>query len=78
MQRPKRTKSPSYCHFSLRTQGEGAQKNRGYHRVFYYPPPSGGTRPEKDYPPPLRKKVSQPQFFSKERHTIHLLEATGC
>ena len=45
---------------------------------FLYPPPlGGGYGPKKKYPTPMCKKVSHPQFFSKERHD-HLLEPTGC
>ena len=62
---------------AARGGGGGAKKIRGI-TVFSYPPPLGGVRPGKKYPPPMCKKVSQPQFFSKERHTDHLLEATGC
>ena len=31
----------------------------------HHVPPLGGVRPEKKYPTPMCKKVSQPQFFSR-------------
>ena len=46
------------------TQGGGAKKIRGI-TVFSYPSPLGGVRPEKKYPTPMCKKVSQPHFFLK-------------
>ena len=48
-------------------QEGGAKKIRGI-TVFLYSPPLGGVRPEKKYPTPICKKVSQPQFFPKEHH----------
>ena len=33
---------------------------------------------KENIPPLCVKKVLQPQFFSKERHTGHLFEPTGC
>ena len=50
-------------------RGGGAKKIRGI-TVFSYPSPLGGVRPEKKYPTPMCKKVSQPQFFSKEHHQL--------
>ena len=41
---------------------EGRKKIRGI-TVFSYPSPLGGVRPEKKYPTPMCKKVSQPQFL---------------
>ena len=55
--------------WSHTAKGGGAQKKRGI-TVFSYPPPLGGVRPEKKYPTPMCKKVSQPQFFSKEHHRL--------
>ena len=49
------------------TQGGGAKKIRGI-TAFSYPSPLGGVRPEKKNTTPMCKKVSQPQFFSKEHH----------
>ena len=49
--------------------GGGARKIRGI-TVFFVPlPPRGGTA-RKKYPTPMCKKVSQPQFFSKEHHQL--------
>ena len=45
------------------TKGGGRKKNHGI-TVFSYPPP------EKKYPTPVSKKVSQPQFFSDEHHWL--------
>ena len=53
--------------------GGGAQKKICGITVFSYPSPLGGVRPEKKYPTPMCKEVSQPQFFSTEAigHPLH-------
>ena len=48
----------------------GAQKKIRGITFFSYPPPLGGVQPEKKYPTPMCKKVSQPHFFSKEHHWL--------
>ena len=50
------------------SRGGGGQKKFTVSPFFRTPPPLGGVRPEKKYPTPMCKKVSQPQFFSKEHH----------
>ena len=49
-------------------QGGGGAKKFAVSPFFRTPPPLGGVRPEKKYPTPMCKNVSQPQFFSKEHH----------
>ena len=50
-------------------RGGGGEKNHSI-TIFSYPPPLGGVQPEKKYPTPMCKRVSQPQFFSKEHHWL--------
>ena len=45
--------------------GGGGAKKFAVSPFFRTPPPLGGVRPEKKYPTPMCKKVSQPEFFLK-------------
>ena len=55
----------------------GGAKKFAVSPFFCTPPPRGHTA-QKTYPTPMCKKVSQPQFFSNERHNDHPLEPNGC